>query len=115
MNLDGGVRVVGLKEGEPVRDGALCVWNHFRGDAVSLRVLELDGRATLRSEREEEVLYVLERDTAIHLPAGTSHTLEGVMTIVSVRTPAASDAREPFVVSLGEVRCSAPATAGTAS
>ena len=40
--LDGGCRVADLKEGEPVRDGALRIWNHFRGDALSLRVIEID-------------------------------------------------------------------------
>jgi len=101
MLLEGGVRVAGLKDGEPVREGALRIWNHFRGDKVSLRVLELDGSATLRNESVEEVLYVLERDVAIHLPAGSSHTLEGNLTLVSVRTPASSSG-PAFVVSLDD-------------
>jgi mannose-6-phosphate isomerase-like protein (cupin superfamily) len=102
MMLDGGVRVTGLKDGEPVREGALRIWNHFGGDAVSLRVLELDGTATLRNETEEEVLYVLERDIAIHLPAGASYTLDARMTLISVRTPATSASGPPVVVSLEE-------------
>jgi mannose-6-phosphate isomerase-like protein (cupin superfamily) len=63
--LDGGCRVVGLKEGEPERFGALRVWRHFGREsgakAISLRVLELGGgeEATLGEEGVEEVLYVV--------------------------------------------------------
>jgi mannose-6-phosphate isomerase-like protein (cupin superfamily) len=101
MQLEGGVQVTGLKDGEPRREGALRVWDHFRGDKVSLRVMELDGAATLRNESEEEVLYILERDTAIHLPAGSSHALEGRMTLISVRTPASASG-PAMVVTLDE-------------
>src|SRR6185436_5311151 len=52
--LDGGTIVSALREGEAVRDGALAIREHFAGDAVSLRVLELDGTATLRNEALEE-------------------------------------------------------------
>lgn len=83
--LDGGVRVTGLRDGEPVREGALRIWNHFRGDAVSLRVLELDGRATLRNESAEEVLYDLETNTGIYLPPRTAFDLEGRKTFISVQ------------------------------
>src|SRR6185436_911801 len=72
VTLDSGTIVASLREGEPVREGALTIRNHFAGDAVSLRVLDLDGTATLRNESLEEVLYVLETDTAIHLPAGAA-------------------------------------------
>jgi mannose-6-phosphate isomerase-like protein (cupin superfamily) len=94
--LDGGCRVAGLKEGEPVRDGALAIWNHFRGDAVSLRVIELDGDASLRNDAAEEVLYVIdgsgtangeavETNTGIYLPPNTSLELSGSMTLLSTR------------------------------
>src|SRR5438552_1032889 len=92
--LDGGCRVADLKEGEPVRDGALRIWNHFRGDALSLRVIEIDRAATLRNEAAEEVLYVVggngtangeavETNTGIYLPPNTSLELIGMMTLVS--------------------------------
>jgi mannose-6-phosphate isomerase-like protein (cupin superfamily) len=89
--LDGGCVVTGLHEGEPLRDGALTIWNHFRGDAVSLRVMKLDGVATLRNETCEEVLYVLEGSgsiaahTGIYLPPGSSLELQGTMTLVSAQ------------------------------
>jgi mannose-6-phosphate isomerase-like protein (cupin superfamily) len=79
------MRVVGLKEGTPLQEGDLRTWNHLRGDALSMRVMELDGRATLRNENADEVLYILERDTGIHLPAGAEVELEGTMTVVGVR------------------------------
>ncbi len=90
LELEGGCLVTGLKEGNPVRKGDLLIWNHFQGHAVSLRVLQLDGRATLRNEDKAEVLYVLERDTGIHLPAGVEVPLEGA-TLISVVAPAAGD------------------------
>ncbi len=91
--LEGGCRVVDLKEGEAVREGALRVWSHFEA-ALSLRVLELDGDATLRNETHDETLYVLDgsgtangvaiaRDTAIDLPPRQSLALRGAMTLVS--------------------------------
>ena len=63
--LDGGCRVVALKEGPPIRDGALRIWKHFGREAgaraISLRVLELPAgeRASLRNEASDEVLYVI--------------------------------------------------------
>jgi mannose-6-phosphate isomerase-like protein (cupin superfamily) len=94
--LDGGCRVAGLKEGDPVRDGALAIWNHFRGDAVSLRVIVIDGDAALRNDVAEEVLYVIdgsgtangdavETNTGVYLPPNTSLELSGSMTLVSTR------------------------------
>ena len=56
--LEGGCRVVSLREGEPLRAGDLRIWNHFAA-ALSLRVLELDGAASLRNETADEVLYVI--------------------------------------------------------
>src|SRR5688572_26405564 len=101
VTLDGGTLVASLREGEPVREGALTIRNHFAGGAVSLRVLDLDGTATLRNESLEEVLYVLETDTAIHLPAGASYTLDGRLTLISVRTPASASG-PAMVVSLAD-------------
>ncbi len=82
--------VRGLREGEPVRDGALTIWNHF-AQTISLRVLELDGSATLRNETAEEVLYVLSGngnyapDTGIYVPPGETLALEGKMMLVSAQ------------------------------
>jgi quercetin dioxygenase-like cupin family protein len=100
--LDGGCRVVGLKEGEPARDGALRIWKHFGTNtgarAISLRVLELPAgsRATLRNEAADEVLYVLSGsgpglspDTGIYLPPATSIEIaaDETLTIISSQCP----------------------------
>lgn len=129
--LDGGCRVVGLKEGEPERLGALRVWRHFGREsgakAISLRVLELGGgeEATLGEEGVEEVLYVVSGrgrvapassrprdagwkpalpDDAIYLPPGTSFDLraEETMTLVSSQCPEQAPGA-PRVVSLRDV------------
>lgn len=104
MNLDGGVQVVGLKDGEPEQQGALRIWNHFQGDKISLRVLELpsDGREELYNADQEEVLFQFGADLAIHLPVRHELTLDGAMTMISVRTPATSSATHTLVVTLDE-------------
>jgi len=92
--LEGGCRVAAMKEGEPVRDGALTIWSHFRGEAISLRVLELDGIATLSNESAEEVLYVISgsgtvngqaiaADGGIYMPPRAPLEITGAMTLVS--------------------------------
>ena len=90
FTLEGGVLVTGLKEGQPLREGNLRIWQHFTGQHISMRVLELDGRATLRSDDGDQVLYILERETGIHLPPGAQVELEGTITLIGVRTPAQS-------------------------
>ena len=104
MLLDGGVRVTGLRDGEPVLQGGLWIWNHFQGDKISLRVLDLysDGRETLCNEDEEEVLFQFGHDIAFHLPAGNELILDGEMTMISVRTPAASRGGKTLCVTLDE-------------
>lgn len=93
IDLEGGCRVAGAKEGKPLREGDLLIWPHFES-ALSLRVLQLDGEATLRNERQEETLYVVEgsgtangtaisRDAAIYIPPRDALTLSGRMTLVS--------------------------------
>jgi len=112
-NLDGGCRVIGLKDGEPAVEGALRIWKHFGtaagARAISLRVLELPAgkRATLRNEASDEVLYVLSgsgsglrSDTGIYLPPATSFEIvaEETLTIVSSQCPddgATLDGYEP--------------------
>lgn len=100
--LDGGCRVVGLKEGERSRAGSLRIWKHFGRDsgakAISLRVLELPAgeRATLRNESSDEVLYVLSGSgpglssgTGIYLPPRTSFDIaaDETLTIISSQCP----------------------------
>ncbi len=90
LTLEGGVLVTGLKEGQPLREGNLRIWQHFTGQHISMRVLELDGRATLRSDDGDQVLYILERETGIHLPPGAQVELEGTITLIGVGTPTQS-------------------------
>lgn len=80
------VEVRSLKQGEPARSGDLLIWRHFEG-ALSLRILELHGEATLRNDEHDEVLYVLEENKGIYIPAGASMDLSGDLTIVSVLAP----------------------------
>src|SRR3989442_595734 len=82
------VEVRSLKQGQPIRAGDLLIWQHFEG-ALSLRVLELHGEATLRNEDRDEVLYVLEEERSIYIPSGTSTTIEGDLTIISSLAPKA--------------------------
>ena len=92
VELEGGCRVVGLKEGAPRLEGDLWIWDHFQS-ALSLRVLELHGKTRFHSETHDEVLYVLEDNEGIHVPARSEFVLQGEMTIVSSRTP--SETRDP--------------------
>src|SRR2546428_11890965 len=87
LSLEGGVLLTGLKEGQPLREGNLRIWRHFTGQHISMRVLELHGRATLRSSEGDQVLFILERDTGIHLPSGAEIELEGKITLIGVGTP----------------------------
>ena len=110
VTLSGECRIVGLKEGQPVIDGPLKVWTHFEA-ALSLRVVELDGRAELAHERHDETLYVLggagtangtavTRDTGIALPRGQTLLIDGSMTLVSSLCPASGATREVSIVRL---------------
>ena len=64
---------------------ALALGLFLDGDAISMRVI--DGPATLRNKDADEVLYVLERDEGIYLPAGAEVAVEGKVTIVGVSRP----------------------------
>jgi len=110
--LEGGCRVAGWKEDAPVQDGALRIWRHFEG-ALSLRVLELDGEATLRNASHDETLYVIDgegfangtaiaKDTGIDLPPGHTLQLRGAMTLVSSLCPAAESQRAISIARLGD-------------
>ncbi|MGH9424316.1 MAG: cupin domain-containing protein [Thermoanaerobaculia bacterium] len=100
--LDGGCRVVGLRDGVPIRDGPLSIWKHFGtafgAKAISLRVLELPAgsSATIRNETSDEVLYVLSGsgpglspDTGIYLPPATSLMISATetLTLISSQCP----------------------------
>ena len=87
VELEGGTRVAGLKDGTPVRDGDLTIWQHFQS-TLSLRVLELHGRATLRNEDRDEVLFVLGEERSVFVPAGVTEELSGDLTIISARVAA---------------------------
>jgi len=89
VEFEGGCRVAGLKDGTPVRDGDLLIWEHF-SSVLSLRVLELHGKALLRNESHDEVLFVLGEERSIYLPAGEMLELDGDKTIVSALTPQAT-------------------------
>lgn len=109
--LDGGCRVIGLKEGEPAIDGQLRIWKHFGtaagAKAISLRVLELPAgsSATLRNEASDEVLYILSGsgpglspDTGIYLPPATSLmiTAAETLTLISSQCPDAGATLEGY-------------------
>jgi mannose-6-phosphate isomerase-like protein (cupin superfamily) len=112
VTLEGGCRVTGLKEGTPTREGALRVWRHFDA-ALSLRVLELDGEATLRNDAHDETLYVIDgegtangtpiaRDTGIDLPPRQTLELRGAMTLVSSLCAATESQRPLSIVTLAD-------------
>lgn len=94
VELEGGCRLVGLKEGAPRLEGDLWIWDHFQS-ALSLRVLELHGQARFHSETHDEVLYVLEENEGIHVPAGSEFELQGDLTIISSRTPSETQGPRP--------------------
>src|ERR1700674_3448710 len=93
--LNGGVQVAELKEGVSRQEGDLRIWDRFKGDAVSMRVLQLDGQVTLRNDRGDEVLYVLGDDVGIHLPRGAELPLQGALTLVGVRGPTSAGRLKP--------------------
>ena len=110
--LEGSCRVTDLKEGQPQHEGALRIWKHFEG-ALSLRVLELDGETTLRNDRHDETLYVIDgegsangvaiaKNSAIDLPPAHALQLRGAMTLVSSLCPAESRERAISIVGLDD-------------
>ncbi|HEY8131066.1 MAG TPA: cupin domain-containing protein [Thermoanaerobaculia bacterium] len=73
----------------------------LRGDAIAMRVIE--GPATLRNEDKDEVLYVLERNEGIYLPAGAEVVVEGKVTVVGVCGPASAGQLKPAHTHLNDV------------
>jgi hypothetical protein len=92
---------VGLKEGEPIECDNLRMWPHFQS-RLTLTVIEMRGEATFGSDREDEVLYDLERNVGMYVPAGESMAISGPRTLVSVLTPSTQSGRKPFTVRLDE-------------
>jgi mannose-6-phosphate isomerase-like protein (cupin superfamily) len=101
VELEGGCRVVDLKEGKPLELRKVRIWQHFKS-RLSLRVIELDGRATFRNDGQDEVLYDLEQNAGIYVPAGKSIRLEGPATFVSSLTAAEASNRNAAIVHLDD-------------
>ncbi|MFL5309923.1 MAG: cupin domain-containing protein, partial [Myxococcales bacterium] len=132
IELTGGCRVSGLREGAAREHGTVRVWQHAgRGSgaaAISLRVVELaPGRSpSLGGAPCDEVLYVFEgagallfeggsrpigTDNGIYVPPGARYEVEAStpMTLVSSRCPDPGESAEsaapgapPVVVRLDE-------------
>ena len=65
VTLEGGCRVSDLREGEPLTEGTLRIWNRIGratgAQAISLRILEFaPGRSPgIRNDNCDEIFYVL--------------------------------------------------------
>jgi len=101
IELEGGCRVTSMHDGEPETHGNLRVWRHFES-RLSLRVVELHGETTFSNAAHDEVLYDLETNTGIYIPAGESLTLPAPATYVSSLTPATPSGRKTEIVQLDE-------------
>ena len=109
LQLQGGCRVSGWKEGEALTHGNLRLWRHAAGaEAISLRVLEFAAGLSpgLRNPGCDEVLYVVEGtgtlfldgsprgvspETGVMLRSGVCLTIEnpgpGALTLVGSQCP----------------------------
>jgi mannose-6-phosphate isomerase-like protein (cupin superfamily) len=92
IELEGGCRVTSMREGDPQITGNRRSWTHFES-RLSLRVIELHGEATFANDAHDEVLYDLEQNSAIYIPAGVPVTLDANTTYVSSLTPASDNLR----------------------
>jgi quercetin dioxygenase-like cupin family protein len=101
VELEGGCRVKRMREGEPDDAGNLRIWRHFES-RLSLRVVESRGEATFANASHDEVLYDLETDTGIYVPAGATLTLNRPATYVSSLTPATPSGRKTEVIRLAD-------------
>ena len=99
IELEGGCRVAGLKEGTPVERGDLRIWPHFQS-RLSMRVIDLDGEATFGSEDQDEVLFNLATNNSVYVPAGETATIRGPATLVSAITAAKPTGRKSIVARL---------------
>ena len=65
INLDGGCRVSEMREGVPIIEGTLCIWNQIGrttgAQAISLRIMEFASGLSpgIRNGDCDEILYVL--------------------------------------------------------
>ena len=97
--LEGGCRVTGFKDGEPIANGTLNVWPQIGrangASAISLRTIEFAQGLSpgLRNQECDEILYVLqgsatilingcsytvESETGVYLPPGATLTVDNV-------------------------------------
>jgi mannose-6-phosphate isomerase-like protein (cupin superfamily) len=123
IELTGGCRVSGLREGAPREHGTVRVWQHAGREsgaaAISLRVLEIapDRSPELGGAPCDEILYVFEgagallfeggsrpiaTDTGIYIPPGAHFEIEASapVTLVSSRCPDPGASAE--AVAIGE-------------
>jgi mannose-6-phosphate isomerase-like protein (cupin superfamily) len=101
VELEGGCRVTSMRDGEPEVAGNLRIWRHFES-RLSLRVIEIGGEATFNNAAHDEVLYDLEQNAGIYIPAGVPLTLDANTTYVSSLTPATPSSRKPEFVRLAD-------------
>ena len=99
VDLEGGCRVVDLKEGTPIVRGDLRIWPHFQS-RLSMRVIELEGSATFGSETQDEVLFNFEWNNVVYVPAGEGATIDGKATLISALIDAAPAGRRPILARL---------------
>src|SRR5712691_334953 len=70
VTLEGGCRVSRMREGEPLVEGTLRIWNRIGratgAQAISLRVLEFAPGLSpgIRNDECDEIFYVLEDDAS---------------------------------------------------
>lgn len=101
IELEGGCRVTSMGDGEPKIAGNLRIRSHFES-RLSLRTIEQRGEATFFNAAHDEVLFDLERNTGIYIPAGVPVTLDANTTYVSSLTPATPSGRKPEFLRLDE-------------
>jgi len=101
IELEGGCRVTGMRDGDPEVAGNRRIWRHFES-RLSLRVIELRGEATFANAAHDEVLYDLEQNLGIYIPAGVPLTLDANTTYVSSLTPASRRTTTSQVVRLAD-------------
>src|ERR1044071_1499034 len=102
IELEGGCRVTSMGDGEPRTAGNLRIRDHFES-RLSLRSIEQHGEATFANAAHDEVLYDLERNSGIYIPAGVPVTLNANTTYVSSLTPATPSGRKPELLRLDEL------------
>src|SRR2546425_7978453 len=92
VTLEGGCRVSDMREGEPLEEGTLRIWNRIGratgAQAISQRVMEFaPGMSpTIRNDDCDQVLYVLERGLRLECghPARMSERSERQTTTIQI-------------------------------